>query len=176
MIAHVFKSSYGQCDCRWCGRGNFGGLRDCPVTIEMRRAVKRYAAANGRTWKSKLSDDRMNGRIQDADLQRFCNTVRPSVWMKIRPGVLELVGMETVSEPDRNVIDALKDSLFELVGRHVYGQVGDNPPFVKGTLEVEGADNSEYSIAHDDEDGYARFSVHNIACVEGRKILFKPFA
>lgn len=52
MAFHRFKSMYGQCTCLWCGK-RYGG--DCPVTKEMRDALKDFAAKNGRSWKTKLA-------------------------------------------------------------------------------------------------------------------------
>src|SRR5438477_2144472 len=55
MAAHLFKSGYGQCQCRWCGFSKYGRY-DCPVTIEMRLALATFAADNGKRWKEKLKD------------------------------------------------------------------------------------------------------------------------
>lgn len=52
MTNHRFKTSFGQCECLWCGKRNRGD--ECRVTQEMRYALKLFARGNGRTWKSKL--------------------------------------------------------------------------------------------------------------------------
>lgn len=52
MARHRFKSSFGQCRCRWCGAWSRQG--ECPVTDEMRVALRTFAAANGKNWKHKL--------------------------------------------------------------------------------------------------------------------------
>jgi len=54
MSNHLFKSRFGQCECRWCGKRRGG---DCQVTQEMRYALKLFAKGNGRAWKSKLRQE-----------------------------------------------------------------------------------------------------------------------
>lgn len=53
MTRHRTKSSFGQCQCLWCGRRPTGD--DCPVDDAMRNAIKSFASANGRTWKAQLA-------------------------------------------------------------------------------------------------------------------------
>lgn len=102
MSRHLFKSGYGQCECRWCGTRRTCAYMPCKATNEMRLAIKRYAIANGRSWKSKLDDDRMNGRLHEVegggDLQAFTNAVRPDIWRKITSYMLETVENESVAD------------------------------------------------------------------------------
>lgn len=80
MAKHLFKSSYGQCECRWCGRRH----GDCSVTIEMRLALRRFARGNGRTWKKKLRDAWMEGADLGPELQMVRNIIGPTGLDRIR--------------------------------------------------------------------------------------------
>lgn len=72
---HSFKSSYGQCACRWCKRR--GG--DCDVTHEIRMAFVRWKKIYGTRWKDHLRMAWMTGNYghwsddTPAYLQRFRN-------------------------------------------------------------------------------------------------------
>ena len=84
-MQHRFKTSYGQCRCLWCnGRGV-----DCPVTEDIRAAIKAWAAKHGRTWKQALRDAWESGDYGsfpfDAELQRYRNTCGPSALAKVTP-------------------------------------------------------------------------------------------
>lgn len=100
MANHLFKTGYGQCKCRWCGRR--GG--DCRTTMEMRIALKRYAISGGRTWKAKLSADWERGGVSemgypiDPFLMQLRNIIGPSGLQKITPLMLERVKLEGSAE------------------------------------------------------------------------------
>lgn len=86
MSRHVFKSSFGQCKCRWCGK-RYG---DCKVTDEMRLAIIIFAANNGRTWRNQLNDAWARGDDVGAALQQVRNVVGPTGLLKIPAPLIEL--------------------------------------------------------------------------------------
>jgi len=82
--------NFGQCKCRWCDRYGAGtvGSVTCPVTDEMRAALKLFAHGNGRTWKSKLNDEWQTGGYGIAEdirgpLMGLRNVIGPSGLLKI---------------------------------------------------------------------------------------------
>lgn len=87
-MRHLFKSNFGQCQCRWCGRGRT--LDECPVTHEMRYALKVFAQQNGRTWKSQLRHAWEN--CHDVGiLSTLRNIIGPTQLMKISTRNVESV-------------------------------------------------------------------------------------
>lgn len=77
-----YKSSFGQCKCLWCGR--FKGHTDrCAVTEPMRQALRNYAAANGRAWRSKLLDAWFQGHDIGTELRTVRNVLGPSGLLRI---------------------------------------------------------------------------------------------
>jgi hypothetical protein len=88
---HRFKSSYGQCRCLWC----FYRGGDCPVTNDMRMALKKFAMSNGRTWKAALRTLWTTGRDEDLPLLRQCrNVIGPNGLDRISPKMLASVTLE----------------------------------------------------------------------------------
>lgn len=67
MTYFRFPSNFEQCECRWCGLRRLGNTNNCPVTEEMRYALKLFARGNGRTWKSKLQQEWETGGYGLAD-------------------------------------------------------------------------------------------------------------
>lgn len=77
--------------CGRCGRtihGKLGVLlehgRDCPMTEELQRAVLRFAKANGRHWRARLSREWMEDGDLGPQLRRVRNVVGPSGLYEIR--------------------------------------------------------------------------------------------
>ena len=62
------------------------------ITEDIRQALRTFAAANGRTWKSKLRHEWETGGYGLGDLaqplMQFRNTAGPSGLMKITPSML----------------------------------------------------------------------------------------
>lgn len=73
--------NYGQRKCPRCW--NAGIQHNCPVTDEIRQALRDYRDAHGRRWKSLLCDDWANGRT-DGLLQQARNLIGPTAIHKIR--------------------------------------------------------------------------------------------
>jgi hypothetical protein len=88
MARHLFKSSYGQCQCRLCGAGKHGQA-ECRVTDEMRLALRTFAASNGRTWKMKLRIAWMDGKDLGPELQQCRNIIGPTRLERITRLMLE---------------------------------------------------------------------------------------
>lgn len=86
MSAHSFKSSFGQCQCRWCGQG--GSMPDCPVTTEMRRWLGIFATEHGRTWKSQLRELWLQGK-DDGLARQIRNVISTRQLDKITSGLLK---------------------------------------------------------------------------------------
>jgi hypothetical protein len=66
----------------------------CPVTDEMRYALKLFARGNGRTWKSKLNQEWQTGGRGICDdirvpLMRLRNIIGPSGLLKIPTHLVE---------------------------------------------------------------------------------------
>lgn len=72
---HVFRSSFGQCECLYCGRRRDG--RACPMSADLREALAKFARENGRSWKAALRDLWESG--DDAgELRQIRNIVGPT--------------------------------------------------------------------------------------------------
>lgn len=95
-MRHVAKSSFGQCECYWCGKRP-AFTPQCAVTIEIRRAVKKFAAEHGRRWKSILRGhwEKACADISDPDertlLQLARNIIGPRQLSKITDQMLSRV-------------------------------------------------------------------------------------
>ena len=87
MTSHSFKSSHGQCACRWCGKYRHYHIAECSVSQSMRSALAAFAAAEGRTWKRKLNDLWQTANVPNAELQQVRNIIGPSGLLRI-PGWL----------------------------------------------------------------------------------------
>jgi hypothetical protein len=88
MARHLFKSSFGQCECRWCGMRRLDG--DCPVTDDIRRRLKVFAATQGRNWKAALRLLWLRGEDEGL-LRQARNTIGPSGLDRISPRLLDRV-------------------------------------------------------------------------------------
>lgn len=86
-MEHTFKSSFGQCECLWCGRRRGA---DCPVTFSVRLRVAQFAKENGRMWKSKLRSLWISGK-DEGDLRNARNAIGPSQLDKITQRMLDRV-------------------------------------------------------------------------------------
>lgn len=86
MANHVFKSSFGQCECRWCGRRRHAP--ECAATDEVRDAIVEYAKNNGRNWKAALRLCWESGKATGA-LQMARNIIGPSGLDKLSVALLE---------------------------------------------------------------------------------------
>lgn len=86
MANHLFKTSYGQCNCLWCGRRR--SHLPCPITDEYRAALRAWAKDNGRTWKAKLIEAWFQGEDVGQELQHVRNILGPSGLMKIPSRIL----------------------------------------------------------------------------------------
>ena len=91
---HLYKTSFGQCECRWCGERRSTFAPTCPVTLDMRRALRLFARDNGRTWKTKLADEWESGGYGLAadikgPLQQLRNVIGPTQLHKIPSRLLQ---------------------------------------------------------------------------------------
>lgn len=59
-----------------------------PLTDEQKNALRRYAAAHGRTWKSRLANDWVSGKCQ-GPLQQIRNIKGPGWLRAVRLSNLE---------------------------------------------------------------------------------------
>lgn len=88
---HRYKSTFGQCECRWCGKMRNG--QPCAVTNEMRVALRLFMKGNGRTWKSKLHDEWQTGGYGLGDLQQplmqLRNVISPAQLHKLKSSMVE---------------------------------------------------------------------------------------
>ena len=87
MAAHRFKTSFGQCECLWCGRSGRG--EDCAVTHDMRLALQAFIRENGRTWKSKLIAAWTRGDGVGPELQQVRNVLGPTRLLKLRTEMVD---------------------------------------------------------------------------------------
>jgi hypothetical protein len=84
-----YKTSFGQCKCLWCGRFK-GHVERCGVTENMRQALRNYAAASGRTWRSSLIAAWTRGDDVGPDLQTVRNVLGPSGLLRIPARLVRL--------------------------------------------------------------------------------------
>lgn len=96
---HLFRNGNRQNSCLWCGKPvlRCDPFEDCRVDTETRIALKRYAVAVGRRWKSSLQADWERGGVSemgyaiDPLLVRLRNIIGPSGLRRITPLMLERV-------------------------------------------------------------------------------------
>jgi hypothetical protein len=94
MARHFTTSSFGQCDCKWCGRRGVTrfGPPECGATDEIRTALRDFAKEHGRTWKSKLRELWMQGKDDSSPLLRQArNVIGPRQLDKITAAMLARV-------------------------------------------------------------------------------------
>ena len=88
-MRHSFPSRYGQCMCRWCSQYVNGATPECPMTQEMREALRDFAKQYGRSWKTELRNAWMRGVDVGSALQQVRNVIGPSGLDRIRTSMLE---------------------------------------------------------------------------------------
>jgi len=72
----------GQCKCLWCGQHRHH-CRPCRMPTHLRLALRTYAAAHGRTWRSQLLEQWRRGEESDLQLRRIRNLLGPSGLQRI---------------------------------------------------------------------------------------------
>lgn len=86
MTYHLYKSSYGQCKCLWCGRRN---PFECHVTHEMRLKLAAFHEEHGSRWKESLRRVWESGTNTDTELQQLRNTLGPRGLARIQTRLLK---------------------------------------------------------------------------------------
>lgn len=122
---HTFASSFGQCECRWCGRRRHDS-RECAVTLPIRRALVAFREeqrkAGNRAWKAELQRLWESNVDLGPELRQARNVMGPTQLAKLAPTLLDRVTAQepptTVRAPNRPC-DRLFELLDELSGRRV---------------------------------------------------------
>ncbi len=97
MMRHAVKSSFGQCQCHWCGSRR--GADDCPVTDSIRGRVAAFAAEHGRTWRAKLRSLWNSGK-DDGLLRQARNIIGPNNLDRITPFMLKAAAKVAAERAD----------------------------------------------------------------------------
>lgn len=117
LTPHTFTSSFGQCECRWCGRRRHDS-RECPVTLPMRRALVEFREqqrkAGNRAWKAELQRLWESSVDIGPELRQLRNVMGPSLLAKLSPSLLDRVAAQSVVTPVR-VVDRPCERLFDVL-------------------------------------------------------------